>query len=89
MDGGAGDDILVGGSGADVFVFAGEFGHDRVGGFSDGTDTLEFALGDGVDFNDLSIEARGSTTVISYEQNSVTLFGVDRDTVGEDDFIFA
>lgn len=34
INGGAGDDILTGGSSADQFVFAGDFGHDRITDFS-------------------------------------------------------
>ncbi|WP_083225587.1 calcium-binding protein [Neptunicoccus sediminis] len=34
INGGAGNDILTGGSSADQFVFAGDFGHDRITDFS-------------------------------------------------------
>ena len=43
LDGGAGNDFLVGGGGADEFVFGGASGVDTLFGFTDGEDLIDLS----------------------------------------------
>ncbi|SUA99690.1 Uncharacterised protein [Pannonibacter phragmitetus] len=89
-----GDDVLVGFSGADTFIFLG--GHDTVTaggtgtyGYQDGTDTLDVSIWGATAYSDLAVAASGSDTVISYGGNSVTLAGVSSSVIDASDFLFA
>lgn len=99
----AGADTLTGGSGEDVFVFGGGFGHDVIGDFlagPSGGDRIELArsmlglgsgaspqtafdavlarTGDGPDGALIAVDA----------QDTITLSGVSKATLGLSDFIF-
>ncbi|MEH0075833.1 hypothetical protein V6L76_15205 [Pannonibacter sp. Pt2] len=89
-----GDDVLVGFSGADTFIFLG--GNDTVTaggtgtyGYQDGTDTLDVSVWGATAYSDLAVAASGSDTVISYGGNSVTLAGVSSSVIDASDFLFA
>ncbi len=99
--GGSGDDILIGGegndflygqTGADVFVFSQGNGHDRIFGFEDGVDTLQFIGGnayEGIgDFSQLIIYQDGNHTVIEYNDDSVTLLNFDATLLTAEDVEF-
>ena len=91
MRGGAGADVLFGGSGADVFVYGGEpFGQDTVRDFEDGVDMLDFS-GSGLRWRDLEVSGDGNGNAVirvNGTENSVTLAGVDAALIGQDDFVF-
>ncbi|WP_415401512.1 serine hydrolase [Tateyamaria sp. SN3-11] len=88
IDGGRGNDFMSGGQGADVFVFQGDSGHDRIYGFDVDADVLDFSA-TGLTLHDLRIEiaSRGHVK-ISYGDNEVDLFDVFRDGLSDDSFIF-
>ena len=77
LRGHAGDDLLVGRGGRDVFVYYPDGGHDTVLDFEPDQDTLELHLyGDGPDWRDLDIRTDGEDAVIRLdEDNSLTLIG--------------
>lgn len=92
--GGAGDDTLVGGAGLDLFVFSGNFGRDRIIGFSandkekidlQGVPTI-------VDFADLTarhLRQEGSDTVIDDDRgNIIVLVNFAIANLSAGDFIF-
>jgi Ca2+-binding RTX toxin-like protein len=93
--GGAGGDVLSGGAGADRFVFDGGFGGDKITDF-DTSQTGEKIVLVGVssitDFADLTnnhLSQPGSDAIITDALgNSITLLGVDMNTLTADDFIF-
>ena len=91
LDGGAGDDILFGGRGADSFVFdTQDGGMDTVLDFTSGTDTLD--LGANADFDSFAeIMAAGSQagqdTVFDFgDGNTLTLENVILSELTEADF---
>jgi hypothetical protein len=85
LDGGPGDDILYGDAvlvgsdartGEDTFVFAGAFGGDRVCGFRQGEELLEFAVPGAAGIGDLAVFRVADDTSITVEGfGSVTLVG--------------
>ncbi|MBK0399887.1 S8 family serine peptidase [Limibaculum sp. M0105] len=89
--GGAGDDLLDGGAGADIFLFASDAdGNDRIGGFEDGLDRIQFSGLSGVDgFADLVVMAQGEDSLVKAGTVTVLLVGIAVDLVDVDDFIFA
>jgi hypothetical protein len=78
---------LVGGAGADKFLFLADHGHDVVNDFTQGDDKLVM-----VDFaasmTDLTIAQKGSDTRISFGAWSVLLKRVDSSTLTDSDFVF-
>ncbi len=91
LEGGAGNDRLVGGGGSDRFVYRADgFGNDRIGGFEDGVDRLDFS-GSGLTWSDLSVSSnrQGDAVVrVSGADGKIVLEGIDAALVGQDDFIF-
>ena len=91
--GGEGDDFLIGQSGADTFVFAEGSGNDRISGFEDGIDMLEFvseispAIGLTF-FSQLVVTQQGLHTVVEYNNDTVTLLYFDADDLTADDVNF-
>ena len=69
LSGGSGDDVMQGGGGNDTFIFAGDFGKDRVEQLSDGAVTLHFEEGSEENWN-------ADTLTYSDGTNSVTVTGV-------------
>lgn len=89
LNGGAGDDMLTGGDGADTFVFnafiAGEA--DVITDFSVEEDMIRM---NGVSggFDALEIDAAGADAVITYQDHSITLEGIEAASLTEADFSF-
>ena len=95
LNGGAGNDILFGGSEDDLFVFADGDGLDRVEDFTAGAgsvDRLDLQAVTSIgDMTELLAASRdeGADTVIDFGGgNEVTLVGVSRASLHEDDFLF-
>jgi serralysin len=66
--GGAGDDLLVGGTGRDVFVFATDGGRDRVKDFASGEDLLDLTAFAAIGVHDLAdlrivLQPNGTTRI--------------------------
>lgn len=91
LEGGAGNDRLVGGSGSDRFIYEADgFGNDRIGGFEDGADQLDFS-GLGLTWSDLSVSSnrQGHAVVrVNGMDGKIVLEGIDATLIGQDDFIF-
>ncbi|MDV7272151.1 calcium-binding protein [Thioclava sp. A2] len=85
--GDGGDDLLFGGGDADVFVFSGSFGNDRIEDFEIGSDRLAFDAPFG-SVEDLAIIASGANTVIHTVAGTITLTGISPDSLSTDSFIF-
>ncbi len=92
LEGGAGDDLLSGGSGDDTFVFAANFGHDRITDFGGwDADVIEFTAGLFADFDAVLAAAAqiGTDVVITVDgQNTLTLAEMQLETLRADDFRF-
>ena len=86
ISGGAGDDLLTGRGGIDIFTFALGWGSDTITDFARGVDHLDFGEA-GLNFAELDINSSAGNTVISYGGDSVTLQGVG--TIDENDFNIA
>lgn len=88
----AGDEdanLLIGGTGQDVFVFHTNNGDDIIADYEDGIDRMRF---NGVTFHfgDLAISDNAANRLIATpDGNSVTLVGQAGLTLTEDDFLFA
>ena len=80
--GGRGDDVFIGGAGVDIIVLTPEMGNDVVQKFQDGIDKIQLPAGLG-----FSITKDGSHTLISLEENSLSLRQVKMDLIDESDFI--
>jgi Ca2+-binding RTX toxin-like protein len=92
LTGWAGDDSLTGGGASDTFVFAWSFGHDTISDFTD-VDLLDLSAVQSItDFSDLSSnhlsQSGGNTLIDAGGGNTITLIGVDLNSLTADDFIF-
>jgi Ca2+-binding RTX toxin-like protein len=88
LHGGWGADFLVGGAGADVFSFTNPGGRDVVADFEDGLDLLRLEVPGITDFAQLVLDrsgASGENTLVSFEQASIELVGLDLDRFGPED----
>lgn len=92
LDGGQGNDTLIGGAGRDVFVFTDGFGNDVVKDFQSGTDQIDLSglssLNSLADVLDRAITFRGDTVIQIDQDTSILLEGVNRNALGDDDFLF-
>lgn len=97
LDGGTGDDSLSGGLGDDTFVFTTGDGNDTVQDFTAGPvseDALDIS---GLGYLDLAsvladtVQYGADTVITPLPQggDSITLVGVDKAALHQDDFIFA
>jgi hypothetical protein len=67
LTGGARNDTLFGGAGADTFVWTQNGGTDTINDWEDGIDVLEFhEVVDLHDFSDLTVVTNGATTEVSF-----------------------
>ena len=99
MFGGDGDDTLIGGGdndtmygglGDDVFIVSDHFGTDIIGGFDRlGDDVIEFEISGISSVADLDIAQIGADTEIRTATGVITLWNVDANTLGSEDFIFS
>lgn len=89
INGAGGDDTLTGGAGLDIFIATQNNGNDTILDFTDGEDLIDFTALAGVvnSFEDLTITQNGANTVISFDNNSFTLNGIQTDTLTFNDFI--
>ena len=85
IDGNFGDDILIGGVGGDRFNFSSNNGNNIITDFEDGIDVI--GLGNGLNFQQLTISQIGNDTRISANQLSITLQGVEESSININDFM--
>ena len=79
---------IIGGTGADLFVFGGIWGTDTINDFEDGSDLLDFS-NSSVTFVDLTISQSGNNTLIDDGLgNTITLLGITSTDITTDDFIW-
>jgi len=89
LDGGDKFDALFGEAGIDTFAFTGDWRHDRVMDWQEG-ETLDLST-QGTTFAGLTIVQSGADTVINMtgdSYNSITLIGVQANTIDAADFNF-
>ena len=67
LKGDQGDDRLTGGKGADIFVFGGSDGADRITDFRNGTDRIEIEDGAGR-FDQLEIVRKGDDVSVTFDE---------------------
>jgi hypothetical protein len=90
---GSGDDLLIGAGGTDSFVFAMDFGKDRIPDFVAGTrsgyDVLAFSRDVFATTRDAlnSVRAVGSDVVIAVQDDVITLNGVQKSALVEANFL--
>nr|WP_269102717.1 calcium-binding protein [Mangrovicoccus ximenensis] len=86
LRGGSGDDQLTGGQGADVFVLQTDGGHDIVIDFSLDEDFL--AVEGSATIDQIAITASNGGAIVSWEDSSLILLGVNSDLLTSDHFQF-
>ncbi len=69
LDGRQGDDALLGGADADVFVFKGETGNDRIIDFVSGVGKIDLSAFD-IDFGDIQTNKSGTETLIAVNSDA-------------------
>lgn len=87
--GGGGDDLLYGGAGVDVFVFADDSGSDRVERFNDGVDLVDLSEHSAVSgFGDVTLAQAGDDVLASFGTDSVLFVNRDVASFDATDFVF-
>lgn len=85
--GGAGNDVMNGGSGADRFVFdLVAFGNDRIDGWANGSDLLDFTAA-GLGFEDFTIAQEDGDTVLRTANAELRLTDVSASSIDSFDFV--
>lgn len=87
MHGGAGNDLLEGGGGADLFVFALRHGADRISDFTPGEDRIRFDI-PGLDTDGLVIRDHAAGVRIVTGEGTITLLDLTMDDLTPDSFLF-
>ena len=92
LDGGAGNDRLSGGRAADVFVFSGDFGRDKITDW-DAKDRIDLSAVDSItSFADLRsnhLRQKGDSVIINAgDGDKITLLDVSRSDLSAEDFMF-
>ena len=95
LNGGAGDDTLTGGSGADIIELDFGSGSDTMTDFEDSVDLIDLSA-TGLTFLDLTITEIAGDTVISFDDgdagtalDELILTGITADKITSEDFQFA
>jgi Ca2+-binding RTX toxin-like protein len=92
IDAGAGNDVLFGGLGADVFIFDTSYGFDIITDFSSGEDIIDLSRAGVTGQDDLTIldYENGNGALITYtdQGDQILLLGVDFASLITDDFVF-
>jgi len=101
LTGGAGNDVLVGGAGNDqlnagegsnTFLFHGNFGQDRIYGFN-ASDNLKFVgvsgVTDNTDYHSFATKGEDGSTVLTFGGDSVTLVGVNMESLSSTNIVIA
>ncbi|THD85776.1 hypothetical protein E7811_08850 [Aliigemmobacter aestuarii] len=91
VDGGAGNDRLVGGTGRDTFVFAEDYGRDRIVDFQNGRDRIDVSGTDVDSFAELRgliTTGRNAVTIDFGDGDQLVLNGVTRSQLDASDFLF-
>lgn len=89
LEGGPGDDVLLGGPGRDRYRFTPGSGQDRVVGFEDGQDLLDYTAHPGVrSLANVTITAVTGGVRVAAGADSVLLLGVNRAQITAADFDF-
>jgi len=88
---GTGNDLLVGGKGKDTFVFAGDFGSNRIKGFRPGEDVIHFDKTAFADYEALKacMSSSKGGVLIDSGASSVILANVKMSQLDAGDFQFA
>jgi serralysin len=92
LDGQGGNDLLIGGNGADRFVFRSGYGSDRIADFAPGSDTIEVQNALASTFAEIqSYESQvGADVVITFTSGDIlTLSNTLVANLHENDFLFA
>jgi Ca2+-binding RTX toxin-like protein len=92
LNGLAGDDVLTGGKGADMFVFKTGFGADTVTDFGNGGDRIDLSDLNGVtNFSDLMqhhVKVSGDDLLIQAGSDTLTLLNTEKFDLDASDFLF-
>ncbi|WP_244649761.1 VCBS domain-containing protein [Pseudovibrio japonicus] len=95
LDGGSGNDLLIGGIGSDTFVFGGTtFGNDVIADFAavaGDKDVIQLDTNVFADFDALlaaTSDEDGNVVIMLDDSNSITLNGVSKSDLHQDDFLF-
>jgi serralysin len=87
IDGGKGNDTILGKAGPDVFVFGKMSGADTVKGYQDDVDTLRL-VGHTGGFSDLTISNQSGDKVVEHDNGTITLEDRAGVTLTASDFDF-
>jgi len=87
LNGGGGNDTLAGQTDADIYEFDMNHGADRIIGFEQGSDLIEFTDAS-IDFASLSIVQSGAHVVITSSAGSILVVTAMAGDFDETDFIF-
>lgn len=85
--GGKGDDKLTGKGGADKFIFKSGEGNDIITDFNDGFDLIKITSG-AASFADITLDVSGNGTLVSFDDVTIKLKGVDIADIDASDFLF-
>jgi len=88
LDGGTGNDQLIGGGGVDSFAFTTDWGTDVVRDFEDGVELLDLQGAGVADFGALTVSQAGLNTRVTHGDDVIILIGQDAADITAADFVF-